>query len=163
MGFGLAGAVVIFAISVYLPNIGLVAEILASSQFDVWGKLVFLWNSLGAISTNASTLSAALIISNAVLFGVNVALFSFLVSGKQKQMLARGGASSAGAMLVGLLGVGCASCGAILLGPFLAFFGAAGILSALPLGGGELAAISVFLLLFSIGYISRQAMRNIAG
>ncbi len=58
-----------------------------------------------------------------------------------------------------LLGLGCASCGALILTSLLSFFGAAGILTILPLHGGEFQILAFVLVLVSL-HIFVKKMRE---
>ena len=62
----------------------------------------------------------------------------------------------------GVLGVGCAACGSLLLGVVLPSLGAAGALAALPLNGEEFGILSVALLFASLLLISKNIAGSIA-
>ncbi|MBK5204909.1 MAG: hypothetical protein JJD98_05735 [Polaromonas sp.] len=56
----------------------------------------------------------------------------------------------------GVIGIGCAACGSLILGVILPSFGAAGALAALPLNGEEFGILSVALLFVSLLLISKN-------
>src|SRR3989344_295504 len=74
MAFALILAILVFVFSVWLPNLELIRSIVFSSNTAFVDKIVFLWNSLGAITTNFNPLSATLLVVISVLFGLNISL-----------------------------------------------------------------------------------------
>src|SRR3989344_8918237 len=90
------------------------------------------------------------LIALAVIFGISVSLsiYQFRHSGK---FSARG----VGSLLIGFLGVGCASCGSLILTPLIGV-AAGGFLATLPLGGGEFAILGLGILLWSTYVLARR-------
>ena len=60
------------------------------------------------------------------------------------------------ASLLGVVGVGCSSCGAVVLSMFLSSAGAASVIALLPLKGGEFALLSLIILYFSISSLCKN-------
>jgi len=89
-----------------------------------------------------------IIIALAILTGINVALLIIYMR-RQTRLRLVGGSSAIG-LFVGLLGVGCASCGAAILTTFLGVGFATSVLSFLPFHGTEFGIIAIILLSFSI-------------
>ena len=100
-------------------------------------------------------------IALAVLFGLTTAMIAYLV--KQRRVAAAGQniAISSGALASGVLGVGCAACGSLILGVALPSLGAAGALAALPLNGEEFGILSVVLFFASLLLISKNIAESI--
>lgn len=146
-----AAAVLIFYI--WLPNLGLIRDTIFSGDLTFLEKLNFLWNSLGAISTNFSFLSATLTILVSVLLGLNIAL---MVSYFKKRFAFQkaSGVGVAG-MLTGLIGVGCASCGSIILSAFIGVGATATFTGILPLKGQEFSLLSIIILVGAL-YITAK-------
>ena len=67
-----------------------------------------------------------------------------------------GTAAGLGGLASGFFGVGCAACGAFVLGPVLAFVGASGLIALLPFGGEEFGALGVAMLCFSLVLTARK-------
>ena len=67
-----------FVFIIWLPNIGLVAEVLFSSG-SFSERIALPVSLLGTISTNFTTLSASFVIAMAVLFGMNAAMTAFFI------------------------------------------------------------------------------------
>ena len=154
----LAGALAIlaFLLAVWFPNLGLIGEIFSGSNAPLSAKLGIVLSLLGGIVTNFSLLSAGYTIAISALFGVTVAMIAYLL--KQRRVAAAGQniAIGSGAVVSGVLGIGCAACGTLILGAVLPSLGAAGALAALPLNGQEFGILSVALLLVSLLLISRS-------
>lgn len=150
----LAVAALLFA--VWLPNLGLITDIFATSSAPLANKLNVAFSLLGGISTNFSIISAGYTITIAALFGVTIAMVTYSLRGKRKLLARREIAAGIGGVASGVLGIGCAACGSFILSAVLSSFGAASALAILPLRGGEFGILSVVLLLISLLLISRK-------
>lgn len=150
----LAAAAFLFA--VWLPNLGLLTDIFATSSTPFAVKLNIAISLLGGISTNFSLLSAGYTIAIAALFGINIAMIAYHLkrnkAGLQRQEIMAG----VGGVFSGALGIGCAACGSFLLSSFLFFTGASGALALLPLRGGEFGILSVLFLFIALALISKK-------
>ena len=148
----LAGIVgfVVFAFSTWLPNLGLISKVITSSTASFFDKATFLAGLLGSIQTNFTLFSASYTIAIAVLFGINVAMFVYFMNRRKKFAKQSGMAASAGGLFSGMLGIGCAACGTLVLGPLFALVGAGGLIAILPFGGQEFGIAGVGMLGFSI-------------
>lgn len=148
----LAVAWVVFSVAVWLPNMTLIARVVASPNSSFWSKVEFLFSLYGSIGTNFTLLSATYTVLIALLFGINIALFTFYI---RKQRSIGGDAqpvltAGVGGLVSGFLGIGCAACGTFILTTLLSVFGATAILAYLPLGGGEFGILGVALLSYSV-------------
>lgn len=135
---------------------------LLNQLFFTQGSLVlkikaFIWLIFG-ITTNFTPLNIFLAIAIAFLFGMYLALFIFFMRKRQKIL----GVSKTGffASILGVMGVGCSSCGAILLSMILSTGGAATAISILPFKGGEFSFLSMIILLFSIRALSKNIVNT---
>lgn len=149
-------AIATFAMAVWMPNLGLIAQIITDPGATVSQKISFPLTLLASIRTNFSVLSALYTIAIPILFGVNVAMMIYYM--RRRVAAAKGIGMSAGfiGMASGILGVGCAACGSFILTSILSGFGAAGALFLLPLRGGEFGILGVILLAFSIVLLAKQ-------
>lgn len=145
----------LFFIAVLTPNFSLISRVWQSENvnFETKAKLVF--QLLGGIRTNFHFFSAVSTSLSALLFGVNVAMTVFYLKRKRSIKKSFLGTISGG-FAAGLMGVGCAICGSLFLSAFLPVLGLGGILSFLPLGGGEFGILGVILLFVSLVIISKQ-------
>ena len=155
-------AILAFLLAVWFPNLGLMAQVFSGSNTPLASTLGIALSLLGGIGTNFSLLSAGYTIAIAVLFGLTTAMIAYLV--KQRRIAAAGQsiAIGSGAVLSGVLGVGCAACGSLIVGVVLPSLGAAGALAALPLNGEEFGILSVALLFVSLLLISKSIAEPVA-
>lgn len=156
VGIALGCGFLAFAFSIWLHNLRLIGDVIASPLFAVPDKALFLWRLLGGITTNTTPLAAVLIIILSVVFGINAALL--LYSLRTRRTIAGVGTKTvtAGGILGAIFGVGCASCGTYLLGATLSSLGASGVLALLPLGGQEFLIVSIALLTISIVWTAKS-------
>lgn len=145
----------IFSLAVWLRNLPFLGALITSSAFSIPDKLSLFVAFLGGIATNVTPFSAFLIIGMSILFGVNTALFVYYLF-QQRRLPKKEGAGAAGALVSGILGVGCASCGSFVLGAILASFGASGLIVLLPLRGEEFTILAVVLLSLSIYWMAKS-------
>ena len=157
-----AVAILAFLLAVWFPNLGLIAQVFSASNAPLAATLGIALSLLGGIVTNFSLLSAGYTIAITVLFGLTTAMIAYLV--KQRRIAAAGQsiAIGSGAVASGVLGVGCAACGSLIVGVVLPSFGAAGALAALPLNGEEFGILSVLLLFVSLLLVSKNIAESIA-
>ncbi|MBE0625761.1 MAG: hypothetical protein IH606_13215 [Burkholderiales bacterium] len=149
-------AILVFLLAVWFPNLGLIAQVYSGSNAPLAAALGIAFSLLGGIATNFSLLSAGYTVVIAILFGLTTAMIAYLL--KQRRMAAAGQsiAIGSGAMASGLIGVGCATCGSLILGVVLPSLGAAGALAALPLNGEEFGILSAAMLFVSLLLVSRH-------
>jgi hypothetical protein len=160
----LAGALATgaFLLAVWFPNLGLIGEVFSASNAPLAAKLGIALSLLGGIGTNFSLLSAGYTIAIAIFFGVNGAMIVYLL--KQKHVAAAGQniAVGSGGVASGVLGIGCAACGSLILSAAFPSLAAAGALAVLPLNGAEFGILSVALLGASLLLISKSIVEPAA-
>lgn len=139
----------VFVLAVWLPNIRLVAGIVSSPDIPFVSKIQLPLSLLGSIGTNFTPLSATYTIVIALLFGVYIAMITYFLKRRIKEVGQGGVATGFLGITSGVLGVGCAACGSFLL-TSLSLVGAGGILAFLPLGGSEFGIIGAVLLALAI-------------
>jgi len=149
-------SVAVFVFAVWLPNIRLIATILGSSDASFTQKLEIPISLLGSISTNFSLFSASYTIAIAMLFGVNLSMIMYFLRRRITEVQQSGIAAGFLGIASGAFGVGCAACGSFILTSGLMLVGAGGVLSLLPLAGGEFGILGVILLAISIRLIAKQ-------
>jgi len=149
-------AILAFLLAVWLPNFRLIQEVFAGADASFATKLGIALSLLGGIGTNFSLLAAGYTIAIAVLFGLTAAMIVYTL--KQRRIAAAGKsiAVGSGALVSGVIGIGCAACGSLILGVVLPALGATGALAALPLNGEEFGILSVALLFVSLLQVSRN-------
>lgn len=141
-----------------LPQFNLVSKVLISSDITVFEKFNLISLLYGAIVTNFTWFSASYTLTLLTLFSMNVTLLVFYIRRVQKQLIGskRQHLSGLAGSVSGVLGIGCAACGSVILTGFATSIGAAGFLLLLPLRGGEFALIGILLLFISIKYLVKK-------
>lgn len=142
-------SVLVFVFAVWLPNIRLVAGLVISLDVPFSSKIEVPLSLLGSIGTNFTVLSASYTIVIAILFGVYVAMITYFLKRRIKEVGQGGVVTGFLGIASGVLGAGCAACGSFLL-TSLTLVGTGGILAFLPLGGGEFGIIGAILLAAAI-------------
>ena len=146
----------IFAFAVWLPNWRLIATIITSETATFTEKISIPFSLFGSISTNFTIVSASYTILIAILFGINSAMIIYLFSRKVAAIKQNGLATSIGGVVSGMLGVGCATCGSVILTSILPLIGVGGVLAIFPFGGQEFGVFGVGMLGFSIFLIAKK-------
>lgn len=156
-GYGilaLAVAVAFLVFTIWMPNLSFITTTLTASRFSLPEKAGILWASLAALSTNFTPLSRTVTITLALLLGVDIALVVFYL--RTRVRLDRAAGMGIGGVIAGLLGVGCASCGTVILSSVLGAGAAAGFLNLLPLQGQEFGFLGIALMLGGIAITARK-------
>jgi len=148
--------VVTFAIAVWMPNLGLIAQIITDPGATFSQKVALPLTLLASIRTNFTVLSALYTIAIPILFGINIAMMVYYLKRRVTAAKRMGMGAGFFGMASGILGIGCAACGSFILTSILSVFGAAGGLLLLPLRGGEFGILAVFLLVVSMILAARQ-------
>ena len=145
-----------FLLAVWGPNLGLLVEVFSGHDVPLAEKLGIAFSLLGGIVTNFNLLSAIYTIAIAVLFGVTTAMTTWFLRQRRVSGVGRSVTVGSGAMASGVLGIGCAACGSLMLSIVLPSVGAAGAVAALPLEGEEFGILSVVLLFVSLLLVSKS-------
>ena len=135
---------ILLFLTIWIPNFPLLKTILLSPRLSILEKLNFLKNSLLTLETSFTPASRILTIVFLLLLSLTLSLTVFYFSRRTDDLSSLG--SSLPATIIGIIGVGCASCGSFLL-PLLGLTAALGFL---PLKGLEFSLASILLLLFSL-------------
>ncbi|MGB3921881.1 MAG: hypothetical protein WBL19_01180 [Minisyncoccia bacterium] len=154
----ITGAIV-FAFAVWLPNLPLIVQIMGHSEISFSQKLDLPWSLLGSIATNFTLLSASYTIAIAVLFGVYVAMATYFLKRRIKEVGQGDVATGFFGITSGVIGMGCAACGSFLLMSILSFVGAGGVLVLLPLQGSEFGILGAILLALAV-YVTAKQIEN---
>ncbi len=155
----------VFIVATWLPNLGLVWQIVASGSVPLADKANILVALIGSIATNFTVFSALSTIAIAVLFGANVAMIAYYFGLRRRLVRQPGQAgtmASLGGLASGFFGVGCAACGTFVLSPVLSFVGASGLVALLPFGGEEFGALGVAMLGFSLVITAKRIAEPVA-
>lgn len=155
----IVATILIFSFAVWLPNISLIVKIMGHQGISLSQRFYLPINLLGSITTNFSPLSASYTIAIAILFGLNLAMTIYFLKRRIVDVEQSGIATGLFGMASGVIGMGCAACGSLLLTSILSLFGATWTLSFLPFSGGEFGILGVVLLAISI-YMTAKRIQN---
>lgn len=149
----------VFTFAVWLPNISLIVKVMGHPGIPFSQKLSLPISLLGSIVTNFTLLSASYTIAIAILFGINLAMIIYFLRRRIVDVEQSGIATGFFGIASGVIGMGCAACGSLLLTSILSLFGATWILSFLPLAGGEFGILGVILIATSL-YMTAKKIQD---
>lgn len=152
--FTLLIALILIAFAAWLPNIHLITKAMTSSTMTLWQKTNLITSLLGSLQTNFTTLSRNLTILSATLTGVQASLLIYYV--RRSILIQREVGASVAGMASSLLGVGCASCGSVVLTSIIGFSSATTLLGILPFRGQEFGFVGIAILLGAISFTLRK-------
>ena len=87
---------------------------------------------------------------------INSIVFVAYVKRQKKILNKRSFLASSAGIFLGFFGIGCVSCGALVLAPLLSILGLLGFLEILPFAGKELVILGLFFVLLSTVYLLKK-------
>lgn len=147
-------AVTMIIFAAWLPNLHLITRAMTSSTMSIWEKTNLLTALLGSLETNFTPLSRTLTVISAILTGIQTSLLIFYLR-QSARIQTEMGVSFAG-VATSLLGVGCASCGSVVLTSLIGFGSAISVLRILPFRGQEFGFVGIAILLVAINYTIKK-------
>ncbi len=151
---GAGSSFALLILSLWLASARLIGFILGTSFFSpaakIRGVAEVLWGSFAA--SRPSQLVVTLV--TALLFGLNTAMTVYYL--RCRISLQRSAGASIVATIFGILGVGCASCGSVLLSSIFGTAAAAGLLHELPYDGLEFGLIGAVIMAGAVWYTARK-------
>jgi len=153
----LAGGLAMLSLllAIWLPNLALLAQVFSDAQISLDAKSGIALSLLAGIATNFNLLSAAYTVAIALLLGIDVALIAYLLK-QRRAATGRNLVLGSSGVASGIVGIGCAACGSLILGGIVPSLGVAGALAALPLKGEEFGILGVALLFVSLLLVARN-------
>ncbi|OGG06144.1 hypothetical protein A2872_04195 [Candidatus Gottesmanbacteria bacterium RIFCSPHIGHO2_01_FULL_42_12] len=144
----IAVSLMVIGFAAWLPNLHLITKTMTNSTMTLWQKTNLLTGLLGSLQTNFTPLSRIVTFASATLAGVQISLLMYYL--KQTARVQKSLGMSALGMATSMLGVGCASCGSVVLTSLIGFGSATAVLGFLPFRGQEFGFIGIGILLFAI-------------
>src|SRR3989344_2854511 len=144
----------VLSLAIWLPNLNFLHHIVISDTFSSSQKIGIISSVFGSLQTNFTPLSRITTVLVSLLFAINLSFFTFYFL-RAAKLNKEAGIGSSG-FLLGLIGIGCASCGSVILTSFLGVATTAGFIGVLPLKGAEFGLLSIFLLAISIYFLSKK-------
>jgi len=145
---------IIIAFAAWLPNLHLITRVMTSSTMTLWQKTNLLTSLLGSLQTNFSPLSRSVTIVSAALTGIQASLLVYYLR-QTARIQQEMGVSLAG-VATSLLGVGCASCGSVVLTSLIGFGSTTALIGILPFRGQEFGILGIAILLVAIHLIMKK-------
>jgi len=153
------GAIVSALVLLYIVNLvpnWALAKLVWASGIGVEDKIVFSLRFFLSLFSNFAPFALSYTIALALLFGINVSASVYYVKYYRSKLSSGATAGSTLGLLAGIIGVGCASCGALLIAPLLGTAAVGVIATAFPLAGGEFAIIGIVILLWSLYVLGKK-------
>lgn len=141
-------SLMVIAFAAWLPNLHLISKTMTSSTMTLWQKTNLLTSLLGSLQTNFTPLSRFVTFVSATLAGIQISLLVYYL--KQIAQVQKSLGMSALGVASSMLGVGCASCGSVVLTSLIGFASATAILGFLPFRGQEFGLVGIGILLLAI-------------
>src|SRR3989344_454206 len=130
-----------------IPNYSLLASAFVSPLFTPMEKIGILFGIFETMPTFFTPLGQVITIATALLIGTITNLLAF--SMRNRVLRRRMAGNSAIGIISSMIGIGCASCGSIILSSLIGLSATVGFLSFLPLGGDFFGVIGLLILLFT--------------
>lgn len=147
-------ALLLLLTAAWLPNASFLWYVFTGSAFSLSTKFGLIGSSFSILMLNTTPLRFALTILLVILAGLNVSLLTYHL--KQRIALGRAAGASVAGTLIGLVGVGCASCGSVILTSLIGWGATAGFLKFLPWRGAEFGLLGSTLLLISMWLTAKK-------
>ena len=141
-------SIILIVFATWLPNYQLVTGTLTNSSMTLGQKTNLLIALVGSFNTNFTLFSQLAILITATLTGFQFSLMVYYL--KQSARLHRSMGLSSTGVIAGMIGIGCASCGSVILVSILGITTATSLLSILPFRGTEFSLLGMALLLVAI-------------
>jgi hypothetical protein len=154
LAVAIAVALVVIAFAAWLPNLHLITRTMTSSTMTLWQKTNLITSLLGSLQTNFTPLSRTVTFISAGLAGIQVSLLTYYL--RQTARLQRSMGMSALGVATSMLGVGCASCGSVVLTSLIGFGSATAVLGFLPFRGLEFGILGIGILLAAIHFTIKK-------
>ncbi|HEX9817458.1 MAG TPA: hypothetical protein VGA89_00995 [Patescibacteria group bacterium] len=150
-------SLLVIAFAAWLPNLHLITRTMTSTTMTLWQKTTLITSLLGSLRTNFTPLSRLVTITTATLAGVQISLLAYYL--KQTAQIQRSLGVSTLGITASMLGVGCASCGSVVLTSLIGFGSTTVVLGFLPLRGQEFGLLGIAILLLAI-YITVKKINS---
>lgn len=150
LGFG---SFLLFIFLRIIPQFHIIRDFWQLKGVDFLRKMEIAYQySFGEFSSwNTFDTTATIILTVATIVNIIIFLVYFK---RQRKALNKGSiAATSVGMILGMFGVGCVSCGAIVLAPILSALGLLGALELLPFAGRELVVLGLLFVVGSIIYL----------
>lgn len=147
---------IVMSIVLLLPNLGVIKQVLSSS-LEFGTKLSMVVSLYGTLFTSNTVFSGVVLVLTVLLFAVNVSLLVYYIKRRQTKIMNKKiRITSLGGTISAILGIGCVTCGSVVITTISALLGVGSVTLWLPLDGAEFGVIGIILLLLSIRYLIKN-------
>lgn len=146
--------------SIWLANYNFLYHTFNSNLLGLDYKIKIVFNFVELIKTSVITANLIVISIISILFGINIAALVFYI--KKQIVISKSIKASIWTSLISILGVGCFSCGSVIISSLFGFSATAAFLGFLPLHGYEFGIIGIISLLISIYLLAKKINNNFA-
>jgi len=151
-------ALMFLSTSVFISQFGLIIFVWTSDIFSWLEKIKIFWSLSISLKTIFPLDKLILTIVLSLLIGINVATLIFYL---KKRIIAYNAAgTSLLGTITGILGIGCFTCGSVILTSILGYSTAVAFISLLPFKGLEIGITGGLVLLFSIYLLTRRIQQS---
>lgn len=159
----LAGVIAVLSLGLFIfsRNLALLLDVVVLGNLPLDAKMGIVVGMYRGVLTVSEPLTASVLVTLAVLLGVNVSVFVYYL--RMHDLTLRQGSGSMGSILLGTLGAGCASCGSAVLAGVLSLIGGTWVISLLPLEGLEFSLLAIPLILLSTFWIVQGLRSEVSG
>ncbi len=120
---------------VVAQNMSLFTDVVLFGPLPIEARFEILYYMLPFVSGGTDPVTGTGMVVTSLLVGVNVAMLAYHLNTQGLSVVHSTGSITG--VVLGTMGAGCAACGAAIASAVLGLFGAAGIMTVLPLGGLE--------------------------
>ena len=146
--------IIVLTLAIWLPNLNFLRHITISDTFSSSQKIGIIASVFGSFQTNFTPFSRAITILVSLLFAINFSFFVYFFL-RAARFSKETGIGTSG-FIFGIIGIGCATCGSVILSSILGIGATAGFIGILPLKGQEFGILSIILLSISIYLLSKK-------
>ncbi|MBT4516601.1 MAG: hypothetical protein HOC78_01785 [Candidatus Komeilibacteria bacterium] len=154
---GLVIAIMFFLGAILLPGISFLKFSFLYAPPEFWVRFKILFKVWGFFKMNSTLWSQWLVFLVSILAGINFSMLIFYL--KRKIKLERSVGTGFVGIIIGIFGVGCASCGSVVLSSIFGYTAVTNFLGILPFHGIEIGVLGLMLLLLSI-YLLASKIQN---
>lgn len=158
----IAGAVTIgmIVVNTLLPHRELIQVVFSSDRIG-WGqRMDFITSLVFTLGVNTSITGKILMLTVTITAGISIAMLVYYLKRRIKLDIAIG--TNVFGILAGIVGIGCASCGSVILTSAVGLSASGAFISFLPLQGLEFGLVSLVLLVWSIWSVSKKIQKGLA-
>ena len=144
----------VLVLAIWLPNFSFLRYVASSDAYTLFDKFNIFKESFGLLNTNFTPLNRVLTVLVALFAGINLSMLVYYV--KNRISMAKSAGVSVFGTVTGLIGVGCASCGSVILSSVIGIGLSSRFISKFPLNGSEFSIVGIAIVLYAIYSLSKK-------